>query len=531
VSYRKLINKKFQKNWLKILKYNSNVELGDKFKFVEEKIRIPLTPIEVNPYLLYYLFEILYPKFINSQQNILDIIISDDGKRVIKSYLYKTKKAGIHESIEIFPHDIIKVHKKDYEDIEKFYNRILEGLIKKKGERVSSIRVFKEEAINLINQHCVGIEDLPFDALLVKFIDLVQKLVEKDLFIIYPEPRIFLFIKDVVSFLNGYHLSSLFKIIYPLLPEFNISIVFGSKKLQFILHLQKKFVSKSETPYLRLKLMVPNEIGIKIDELDENEILDLVRDRLQTDNAYYINQSDIISFLTDLINLSVNIKKENLMLIMQKFLFGFRSFEKHWFLRPKPVSYNNLGRFFLRLFGFNINLRKFSHWAIPDLISNIFDSLFGLNSKILVILSDTERCKKINPNNYNYLEKIIDYALLFEIENKTLVKIESIPKENLITNEDIKSLESIRNKLSEKYGFLSSIIIIDKLLLQNFIKLFIFDHYKYALLAKIKTLKMLKKQKFFYIFPESPIYKLIQKRSAISLLKLSMPILIDKHEF
>ena len=102
-----MINKKLQKNWLKILKYNSNVELGDKFKLVDDKVRIPLTPIEVNPHLLYYLFEILYPKFINSQQNILDIIISDDGKKIIKSYLYKTKKAGIHESIEIFPYDII----------------------------------------------------------------------------------------------------------------------------------------------------------------------------------------------------------------------------------------------------------------------------------------------------------------------------------------------------------------------------------------------------------------------------------------
>ncbi|MFW9876512.1 MAG: hypothetical protein ACFFG0_25745, partial [Candidatus Thorarchaeota archaeon] len=95
-----MINKKFQENWLKILKYNSNVELGDTFKLVDEKIRIPLTPIQVNPYLLYYLFELLYPKFINSQQNTLDIIISDDGRNIIKSYLYRTKKAGIHESLE-----------------------------------------------------------------------------------------------------------------------------------------------------------------------------------------------------------------------------------------------------------------------------------------------------------------------------------------------------------------------------------------------------------------------------------------------
>lgn len=526
-----MINKKFQKNWLKILKYNSNVELGDKFKLVDDKVRIPLTPIEVNPYLLYYLFEILYPKFINSQQNILDIIISDDGKNIIKSYLYKTKKAGIHESIEIFPHDLIKIHKKDFEDIERFYNRILEGLIKKKGERVSSIRVFKEKAISYINQHCVDIEDLPLDVLLLKFLDLIQKLVKQDLFVIYPEPKMFTFAKDVINFLNGYQLNSLFKMFYPLLPEFNISLIFGSAELLFILHLQKIFVSKSETPYLRLKLMLPNELGIKIDGLNENQILELVRDRLQTDNAYFINQKDIISLLTELINLPVNIREENLLLIFQKILFGYRSFERHWFLRPKPIIYNNLLRLLLRIFGFNLNLRKLSHWAIPDLISNLFESSFGLNSKILVIVSDTEKYKKLNLNSFNYLDKVFDYMLLFEIENKTLVKVNSIAKEDLFINGEIKSLESIRNKFSEKYGFLSSIIIIDKLLLQNLIKHFVFEQSKYAPIAKIRTLKMLKRQKFFYMFPELPIYKLLKKKSSISLLKLVLPILIDKHEF
>jgi len=526
-----LINKKFQNNWLKILKYNSNIEFGEKFKLVDDKVRIPLTPIEVNPYLLYYLFETLYPKFINSQQNILDIIISNDGKKIIKSYLYKTKKAGIHESIEAFPHDIIKVHKKDFEDIEKFFNRVLGSLIKKKGVRVSSIRVIKEKAINYINQHCIDIEDLPFDVLLLKLLDLTQKLVKQDLFVLYPEPKIFRFLKDIINFLNGYQLNSLFKIVYPLLPEFNISFIFGSKELLFILHLQKIFVSKSETPYLRLKLILPNDLGIDVDGLNENEILELVNERLQTENAYFIDQTDIISLLTDLINLPVKIKEEDLLLFFQKLLFGYRSFEKHWFLRPKPIIYNNLFRFLFRIFGFNLNLRKLSHWAIPELISNLFESWFGLNSKILVIISDTEKYKKLNFNSFNYLEKAFDYSLFFEIENKRLVKIISITKEDLFTNGEIKSLEFIRNKFAEKYGFLSSIIIIDKLLLQNLIRDFVFNHAKYAPLSKISTLKMLKRQKFFYIFPETPLYKLIHKKGTIALLKIILPILIDKHEF
>ncbi|MFX1377251.1 MAG: hypothetical protein ACFFA0_15720 [Promethearchaeota archaeon] len=526
-----MFNKKFQENWLKIINYNSKVDLGDKFKLVDDKVRIPLTPIELNPYLLYYLFEILYPKFINSQQNVLDVIISDDGKNVIKSYLYETKKAGIHESIEIIPHNIIKVHKKDFDDIERFYNRVLGDLIKKKGVKVSSIRIFKEKAIKYLNQHCIDIEDIPFDVFLVKFFDLVQNLVKQDLLVVYPEPKIFRFLKDTFNSLNGYQVSSLFKIIYPLLPEFNIAFLFGSNDLIFILHFQKIFVSKSQTPYLRLKLMLPKELDIIVDELNENEILELVRERLQTEKAYFIYQRDVISLLTELINLPVRIRGEYLMLFIQKILFAYRNFEKHWFLRPKPVIYNNLLRFLLRLFGFNLNLRKFSHWAIPDLTSSLFESWFGLNTKILVIISDIEKSKKLDFDSFNYLKKVSDSILLFEIENKTLIKINSITKEELFSNGEIKGLETIRNNISQKYGFLSSIIIIDKLLLQNLVKNLFFEHSKYSPLSKLRTLKMLKRQKYFYIFPEFPVFKLIKIEGRFTLLKLFLPIFIDKHEF
>ena len=527
-----MINKKFRENWVKILDFNSNFVPGDKTKLTEKKIRIPLTPIEINPYLLYYLFEILYPKFINSQQNILDIIISDDGRNILKLYLYKTKKAGIHESLEILPNDDIKLHKKDFDDVDRFYNRILEGLIKKKRGRISSIRIFKEQAISYINHYSLDIEDLPLDLLLIRFLDLIQVLIDKKLFIIYPEPKIFNFLKDIISFLNGYRLNNLFKIVYSYLPIFNIAFIFGAETLIFVLHIQKIFISKSEQPYLRLKLLIPEDLGINIEGLSENEILELVNERLQTDQSYFIHQNNVISLVTEISNLSANVKKENLFLILQKLLFGYRNFEKFWFLKPKPVIYNNSLRFITRLLGFNVNLRKLSHWAIPDLISNLFDSWLGLNSQILIILTDIQQSKNLNLKNFNYLRTVSEYSLLIEIENKTLTKINSINKEDLFNSTtEIKSLESIRYNLSEKFGFLTTIIIIDRQLVQKFIKHFIFEQSKYSPLSKVKTLKMLKKQKFFSLFPEIPPYTLLKKKGAISFLKLVLPILIDKHEF
>ena len=286
-----------------------------------------------------------------------------------------------------------QLHKKDFENIDKFYNRILERLTKKNIERVSSIRIFKEQAIYSINQYCVNIEDLPLDILVIRFLNLIQKLIEQELFIIFPEPKIFSFLKDIITFLDGYQLSYLFKILYSFLPEFNISFIFGSKEQIFILQIQKIHITKSEKPYLRLKLFIPEDLGINIEGLHENEILELVRTRLQTTQSYFIYQNNVVSLLSEIFNLPVNIKKESMQLLFQKILFGYRSFEKHWFLKPKPVIYNNLLRFLIRIFGFNVNLRKLSHWAIPEFFSNLFDSWFGLNSKILFIILISKNLK------------------------------------------------------------------------------------------------------------------------------------------
>ncbi|MFX1456227.1 MAG: hypothetical protein ACFFDB_12705 [Promethearchaeota archaeon] len=514
-----------------MLTFNSKIDSEEEPKIIDAKIRIPLTPIEVNPFILYHLFEVLYPRFINDHNNILDIVISNDGRNVKNLFFYETKKAGIHESVDKLPHDIIRFHRHDLDDINKFYRRTLDGMIKKKKIKISSIRIFKEKAIEAINQYCVNVEDLPLNQLIVDGLDLFQSLLEQDSFIIHPEPTLIRYLKELISFLNGKRLSSIFSLIYLFLPDFNLGFVLGSEKLTLVLHMQKLGVSESELPYLRLKLMIPEELGIGRDVVDKNELLNLVQDYLQTEKVYFLNQIDIVSFLTDLINTPVKIKGKNLKLLFQKVLFGLRSFENHWYLNPRPPIFNNLVRFLIRLFGFNLNLRKISHWAIPEWNSEMIRFNLGLNSKILLIISDITKFKKINKNDVNYLARVAKFLFLIEIENDTVVQIHSLKKEELNIEKELNSWESFRSELSKKFGFLSNIIIIDKVLLQNFIQNFIYEHSRIAPRSKMKTVKMIKNPKFFYIFPEISLYKLIRKKSSLSLIKLFLPIIIDKHEF
>ena len=100
-----MINKNFKENWVKILNFNANRKILKEPEKVKEQFRIPLTPISINAKILYQFFELLYPIFINDQQNILDIILTNDDKKnkLQGLYLYKTKIAGIHENVESLP--------------------------------------------------------------------------------------------------------------------------------------------------------------------------------------------------------------------------------------------------------------------------------------------------------------------------------------------------------------------------------------------------------------------------------------------
>ena len=122
------------------------------------------------------------------------------------------------------------------------------------------------------------------------------------------------------------------------------------------------------------------------------------------------------------------------------------------------------------------------------------------------------------------------HTFILEFEESTLAKISAINKEELFSN-NFDSVYSIKEKITKKYGPLSAVIIVDKFLLKNILKNFIFEHSKFSFFPRFKTLKLLRNERYFTIFPEFPFYKLIKKKKSISLLKLLLPILIDKHEF
>ena len=284
-------------NWSKILNFNTNIEIIEESNLPKKKVRIPLTPIKVDANILYYLFELLYPKFINDQQNILDIIISNDGNEILKVILYKTKKAGIHESFQILPNDIIDFqlkYVKNLDDFDDQFSKIQISLIEKTGLRISSIRIFKKKAIDIINKYCENIEEFSIYEFLNRFMDLVQNLFEKDIFYIFPRPNIYKFIKEGINLLNGIKFAKIFEFLDEIFLEFNTAFVLSSEKLILILQIRKLKSHKGKSE-ITFNIFTLKDLEIDTEDLSIEEILNVIQNRLKSDNVYYLNQNNLMN--------------------------------------------------------------------------------------------------------------------------------------------------------------------------------------------------------------------------------------------
>ncbi len=525
-----MINKKFKDNWLEILEYNKKTLSSKENANLQKNVKVPFTPLEIEGRILQELFELFYPQFINDQQNILDLIISDDENNILNAYLYRTKKAGVHESVEkllleVISDKIFPYKKKDLENIELFFNKLQLRLIENKKVRISSIRIFKKGFIDRMNELYRDINSITLDVFFDNFFDFIQEIYENELFYMYPNPTINNFIKDIFKFLNGIKFSSISKFFRDIIPDSKISFLFRPLETYFVLDFMKNSNNPKVTN-LNLQIYDLNQLGID-NQKSKQKILDELKPKLKSDSSYYFNLNALIPLLHDIFETNFPPNKKKTEFILQKALFGVRSYQMLWFNAPKMKLFN-LKRLFLRYLGIDINLNKFSHWAIPSTIMAFFNSYFGLKSQILLIYTDTTELKE---NYKDKIENSFRLAAIINFENGTINNITTLKKEELLSLNNFNSLETIRNNISASRGYLSVVICVDKLLLREFIDKFMINIFSFNLLKKVKVLKMIKNQLYLDMYPIIPLLKLMRNSSSIKLLKLLSAIFVDKHEF
>ena len=235
------INNNFKENWLKIIKFNSNIDSIENPREFKESVRIPLTSIEIDAFLLYHLFDLLYPRFINDQQNILDLVVSDFelDNIVFGLYLYETTKPGIHSAIKELPKESVVIKQEDLDDIQELFKRLQAFILKEHDVKISSIRVIRKRGIDLINSHCEKLKKLTTFEFITNMLDLIQLIFENNLFSIYPEPNVLRFFKKFFALLNGFHLSKAYTFLNSLLYSFNTLVIINSSSLPIAFKIKK----------------------------------------------------------------------------------------------------------------------------------------------------------------------------------------------------------------------------------------------------------------------------------------------------
>ncbi|NVM44736.1 MAG: hypothetical protein HWN79_07450 [Candidatus Lokiarchaeota archaeon] len=518
-----IINDYFKENWLKILKINSKINLVEEPKQLKESVRIPLTPIEIDAFLLYHIFELLYPRFVNDQQNILDIIVSDFELEniVFGIYLYETTKPGIHSAIKKLPKDSIEVKQEELGDKVKLFNRLQAFFLKEHGIKISCMRIIRKRGVDLINSHCEKLNKLNTSDFFISLLDLIQISLKNDLFSIQPEPNFLRFFKECISFLNGLQLSKLFTFFDSLLPSFNTLLIMNSARLPIALKLKKEN-NKTLNSEIDIKLTLLESEKYNLNTKTNKAGLSLIQSDFNVEKIVNFNQNPFLLFLSELFEAKIPPNKEIFKLLFQKVLYGIRSYDLNWSMFPKPKINNFLFRFLIRLFGININLKKLSHWAIPDFLFDLGAMFIGLNAKILLVLTD---------KNKNNSKQTPTELLLFNFENGVINNLEYIKDQDIITEMDQQSLESVRLIISEQYGFISNVLMVDKYLIKKIIEDFIIDSHKISIFSLLKIFKLLKNPQYFQLNPEIPPYTLLKKKGSISFLKDLLSIVVDKHEF
>lgn len=526
-----LMNEKFFDNWLRILNFNKSYNITLKGFVDHGQVRIPFTPIMLELRLLYRLSKELYPRFINDQQHVVDLIISDDEQRVLKILFYRTDIVGIHYPFKEIDPDIIKIQKFPVEDLAIFFDELQRAIYEEIGVRISHVRIFKNKGLTILNHLIENIEILSMETFLAQFLDLFQTLFKQKLLLIYPKPNIVSFLEQIITFFGDFKLSNIFSYFLDLLPDIDLSVIVYLTEFPYVIRLRKKS-KKYDASNIELEVLMLKELDIPFEDLTEKEIIKKVHEKLKPRNTFLFHQEHILRLLEDIFEFEIPLRTEKIKLLLQKVLYGYRSFETKWFRKPKPLLYNTILRFLIQNMGIPLNLKKFSHWAGSHFIFNTLRLNFGLNSRVLLIFTNIKNKHNHTLQNGNTLiEKSLQKAIILEIEKENIKGLYPIEREELFDDSGNNSLKDIQLRLNKNHRYIDAVISIDKYLLASFLRKIVFKLKRIHLFSKLKFMRTFRNQKYFDIYPKIPIYRFLKNIQYFYLIKTLLSLFIDKYEF
>ena len=533
-------------DWKRILTGAQGYTINKKFLNIGAKI--PFISLDIDIKSFYFLWVDLYPLFMNSNSNSIELIV-DDNDKISNCILHKSNKDGMY--IEAIKIDVNKLpnFSTNLRNVNEIYNSLRVWVKQAYNVDIGNIRIIPLTMINdFISIHekyfKKGI-NYGFLKMIGEYIDIIVKNRNQQLLLCYPPSPLFEFLKKFNEYFVNFSYFDIMKALRSYLPKSKMTVTFRLKEYSAFL---SYFINISQSRISFEFIPIPDYVFSKnITDKIENKIFKFLKKDCNTKHNLIFQLDYITELIFEVIQSQIPIQKDRFLLIEEKFLNFYRNIGISWDMEPKPYIYNNNFRFWIYFLGFYINPRKLSFWSIPTLTQSFLSMFFNLTGDTLLLtgkkfpnLTNGKKIDKLNGFKVSMIDGMIEkFQYIHDSELQDILEITrneilrySKEEKSKINRSSI--LSQIRTEFSEKIRFVSSVVWISDEMISKITKTILIDFHKHNRFSGRKMVRILnsfRKNQYFSVFPENPLYKNVKKQNTLLLLKSITPIFTDLHEF
>lgn len=534
------------KDWERILTGAQGYTINK--KFLNIGARIPFISLDIDIKSFYFLWVDLYPLFMNSNSNSIELIV-DNNDKISNCILHKSNKDGMY--IEAIKIEVNKLpnFSTNLRNVNEIYNSLRVWVKQAYNVDIGNIRIIPLTMIDdfiLIHEKYFkkGI-NYGFLKMIGEYIDIIVKNRNQQLLLCYPPSPLLEFLNNFYEYFVNFSYIDIMKTLRSYLPKSKMTVTLRLKEYSAFL---SYFINISQSRISFEFIPIPDYVFSKnvTDEI-ENNILKFLKKECNTKHNLIFQLDYITELIFEVIQSQIPIQKDRFLLIEEKFLNFYRNIGISWDMDPKPYIYNNNLRFWIYFLGFYINPRKLSFWSIPTLTQSFLSMFFNLTGDTLLLtgkkfpnLTNGKKIDKLNGFKVSMIDGMVEkFQYIHDSELQDILEITrneilrySKEEKSKINRSSI--LSKIRTEFSEKIGFVSSVVWISDEMISKITKILFIDFHKHNRFSGRKLVRILnsfRKNRYFSVFPENPLYKSVKKQNSLQFLKSITPIFTDLHEF
>ncbi|UYP46152.1 hypothetical protein NEF87_002437 [Candidatus Lokiarchaeum ossiferum] len=501
-------------------------------------IKLPFLELETNSILFHKLWADFYALFLNQNPVSIEFVVDTNGV-ILRAYLHTVNQFNMVKEMVTLDVKELSLEEDAIYHLETTFEKLTPFIKKKFGSDLGNIHVISETLLEKFVEKSGNNETsspaCSIFALMGYFIDRLIDAQSQNQFLYFPKSVGLDFLTSSHQFFGNFKYESFYRYIETLAPNESFSLTFKGSDYYFALKLIKRYSRFIITPCKIPETILSCEDFVERDA----KIMKYLKKSYHTSFNFMFQVKSIVQYLEDLFQTPFPSTKDRWNLLGEKMLSCYKNYGTDWNCYPKPKILRELFRYSKYARNLTINPRKIAFWAIPSLLNNAMIHQIGSEGKILLILGNNVQ----NLAKFSSRFDLSEFSLVLlrfsqgVLEEVTKIDSNSLTLESLDTShssEEQSYLPQIKNLLSKKYGFISSIVCFSDTLTKSFVRNMIFDLHSAKFFSTrfiLNFLRDLKNSKYCMIYPQNRLYKYLLSTPNLKLIKILSQISTDQNEF